>query len=201
MVALQFTPSSKVVFRTLLLLSLLFQSASSFRRPTFQKNKGRVYWFATAIAMVPLYECASSSVMAGLGDMLFQGKLARESETSVPYNWKRTFTFLLKGFAEGWIWSIWYHHAEIWCKHLTGLVTVSAPKAKLVNTLISLVLDISVACPIIYSLCKNSNFSAWFLLLLSMWWLGFGVAPVSSHATHIFLYIYPCQGTFPSQHW
>ena len=98
------------------------------------------------------YKCATSAVMAGLGDMLFQGQKAKKSVTSVPYDWKRTFKFMLKGFVEGWIWSIWYRHAELWCNHLTGLVTASVPKAKLVNTLISLVLDISVACPIIYSL-------------------------------------------------
>jgi Mpv17 / PMP22 family len=138
-------------FPALLLLSLLtFQSSVAFPRPSFYSEAS--LRASTAISMLPHFECATAAAMSGLGDILAQ----QQSKSAEPYRLSRTFKFMLKGLGEGLLWSMWYRRAELWSVHLTAAVTASFPNpvvAKIVNTFISVLLDLTVACPIIYSCC------------------------------------------------
>lgn len=97
-------------------------------------------------------ECVTAGVMAGLGDYLAQ----RQQTTAKKYNPRRTIHFILKGFGEGIMWSFWYHQAEGWVSSMTnGALGKGLLIARLVpvfRTICSLLLDLLVACPLIYGM-------------------------------------------------
>lgn len=139
--------------------------------------------------VMPHYECATAAVMSGLGDLLAQmqqhrhqfhyhrhrhhEKERRDDATSVTppttvffvMEWKRTVQFMIKGFGEGWLWTVWYRNAERWTLNITqwlvtaffsGGMTSSGSSSSpflttLLATVVALVLDLTVACPFIYS--------------------------------------------------
>ena len=143
------------LLRWVLLSVLVLPSSSAFLLPSSLYGTAGKHC-AQAIAMLPQYECTTAAVMAGLGDALAQKQ--GSSERPEPYQWSRTLKFMLKGLGEGLIWSIWYRRAEIWSVHLTAALLGTSPSpalARLVNTIISLILDLTVACPLVYAFCKN----------------------------------------------
>ena len=95
-------------------------------------------------------ESVTAGCMAGLGDYLAQRKSKK------PYNPKRSIHFILKGLGEGIMWSIWYHKADRWVATLTEMAVGSgwlAPGMTAVyRTIWSLLLDLFVACPLIFGL-------------------------------------------------
>jgi hypothetical protein len=98
-------------------------------------------------------ECVTAGCMAGIGDWLAQRK---SSDGSKPWNVKRSFHFFLKGLGEGVMWSFWYHKADLWVTLLTQSAMASgfvAPSMEAVyRTAVALILDLFIACPLIYGL-------------------------------------------------
>lgn len=94
-------------------------------------------------------ECVTAGCMAGLGDYIAQRK------TQKPWDAKRSLRFILKGLGEGMMWSWWYHHADRWVAVITqsalsnGLLAISM--IAVFRTVISLIMDLFIACPFIYS--------------------------------------------------
>jgi hypothetical protein len=100
------------------------------------------------------------SAFCGLGDLLAQTKALRaESHVVKSYDWRRVRRFLLKGIGCGIIWSHWYELAEVWSEALT-LWFVDQTKLSpdtsnihsFVKTIVSILLEQFIACPIIYGL-------------------------------------------------
>lgn len=95
-------------------------------------------------------ECVTAGCMAGIGDYLAQRKSAKS------WSPKRSLHFVLKGFGEGIMWSIWYHKADRWVSLLTQTALTGgflAPSMEAVyRTVLSVVLDLMIACPLIYGL-------------------------------------------------
>jgi hypothetical protein len=98
--------------------------------------------------------------MAGLGDFLAQKKSGSASPEQIfKYNPTRSLHFVLKGLGEGIMWSFWYRFAERWSQILTEVVlnalggaVIGGPVEKVTRTFISVFLDLTIACPIIYGL-------------------------------------------------
>lgn len=94
-------------------------------------------------------ECVTAGCMACLGDYIAQRKSQK------PWDAKRSLRFVLKGLGEGMMWSWWYHHADQWVATMTqsalstGLLAVSM--IAVFRTVVSLVMDLFIACPFIYS--------------------------------------------------
>ena len=129
-------------------------------------SKGRV----GPLQVIPYYECATASVMSGLGDLLAQtrrhfneqkdinGKSsASPSNSFLTIEWKRTFQFMIKGLGEGFLWTIWYRNAEHWTVAITRKLTKGSAAANsvffttLVATTVAILLDLTLACPFIYA--------------------------------------------------
>ena len=104
-------------------------------------------------------ESITAGAMAGLGDYLAQTR----QHTITKYDKgrtdkRRTSRFILKGFGEGILWSFWYRFAEHWSHiitlgvlHWMGLGQTTSPHfAKILRTVISVGLDLLLACPLIY---------------------------------------------------
>jgi len=95
-------------------------------------------------------ECLTSGCMAGLGDYLAQ----RKSQKS--WNPRRSLHFILKGFGEGLMWSLWYHQAEKWVASMTQVALsngwLALSLVAVFRTVVSIVLDFTVACPLVYGL-------------------------------------------------
>ena len=127
-------------------------------------------WTSQAWHMMPHYECATAAVMSGLGDVLAQLKkyqqqkatVTTDSEPTPPsipshppiqWNWKRTRNFMIKGYGEGFLWTLWYRNAEGWTRALTNLIMrngVNQVWRPIIATVVALLMDLMLACPFIY---------------------------------------------------
>ena len=107
-------------------------------------------------------ESVTAGAMAGLGDYLAQTKqqtATSKHDRRSPINTRRNFHFVLKGLGEGVLWSFWYRFAEHWSQIMTvgllqcaGLLSTTSPyTTKTLRMIISVVLDLLVACPVIYA--------------------------------------------------
>ena len=112
-------------------------------------------------------ESVTAGTMAGLGDVLAQKQEALEMpEKPLKHNSVRTSHFVVKGLAEGIAWSYWYRLAEPWSVSFTkavggGLLTygfngVNPVIEQCIKTFISIVLDLFIACPVLYGLLDIS---------------------------------------------
>jgi len=109
-------------------------------------------------------ESVTAGTMAGLGDVLAQKQeaLLEMPEKPLKHNSVRTSHFVVKGLAEGIAWSYWYRMAEPWSVGLTkavggGLLTcgfngVNPVAEQCIKTFIAIVLDLFIACPVLYGL-------------------------------------------------
>ena len=135
--------------------TLAFQGHKSPVRSTDKQQHGR---FVSALRVMPHYECATAAVMAGMGDILAQMQKQKTTNPTekVVLNWKRTFQFMIKGFGEGFLWTLWYRNAERWSFTMTRSILAGQVASPLVTTMVgtfvSLVLDLTLACPFIYGL-------------------------------------------------
>jgi len=95
-------------------------------------------------------ESVTAGCLAGVGDFIAQRKAGK------PWSPRRSFHFILKGLGEGIIWSFWYHQADQWVASWTQAALLSGwlslGLVAVYRTVLSLVLDFFVACPLIYSL-------------------------------------------------
>jgi hypothetical protein len=109
------------------------------------------------VIQLPHFECATAAVMAGLGDLLAQMQShKKEPKKLLVFDLKRTFQFMIKGFGEGFLWTLWYRWADRACfvvtHALTGdMMTTSPLTRKCVGTLVAVVMDLCLACPFIYA--------------------------------------------------
>jgi Mpv17 / PMP22 family len=135
---------------------------------TTTTTRGR---FATAIHLMPHYECAAAAVMSGLGDILAQLMIRRRLDPSkkmlhppFAFDSKRTIQFMMKGVGEGFLWTLWYRWADRSClevtKFLAGDLAASPFIMKVLGTVVAIVMDLCLACPFIYS-CWDIPFPAW----------------------------------------
>eukprot|EP00977_Amphora_coffeiformis_P008908 scaffold2021_cov176-Amphora_coffeaeformis.AAC.3 len=146
--------------RTLRLVALtliMLLTTNSLPTYAFQGPKPAVRQ-VKALQVLPHYECATAAVMAGLGDVLAQVQAQKTTNPSEKFvlDKKRTFQFMLKGFGEGFLWTVWYRSAEKWSFGITrsiiGGMAASHFLKTLVGTVVSLLLDLTLACPFIYGL-------------------------------------------------
>jgi Mpv17 / PMP22 family len=112
-------------------------------------------------------ESVTAGCMAGLGDYLAQRRQVQPNDTvKASYNLRRGLSFILKGLGEGVLWSIWYHWADRWVANalsssssstmtmmnMMGLsLNNNTPMYIVMRTVLSLLLDTCLACPIIYA--------------------------------------------------
>jgi hypothetical protein len=113
--------------------------------------------------------------MAGLGDYLAQraaassggvtasttvstGSPAKTRRSGPALDWKRSLTFIVKGLGEGLMWSFWYHQSDRVVNHIMSalvsahwILAEASPLFVVVRTILSLVTDLFIACPIIYA--------------------------------------------------
>ena len=141
---------------TLVILSLDFTIAFQKVNPQLRNEilpKGRL---AKALDMLPHYECTTAAVMSGLGDVLAQLQQHKKDPSIKPkVNWKRTYKFMMKGFGEGFLWTLWYRNAERWSLAITSFLTGNITNpflTTLIGTFVALFLDLTLACPFIYGL-------------------------------------------------
>ena len=163
----------RALLATLVGFLLSFRSSTTSTLPDF----GRLYHkdndafrgrLVKALKGMPHYECATASVMSGLGDILAQLRrqgindsnhnneavVGSDTLSSSRINWNRTFQFMIKGVGEGLLWTIWYRNAEPWSLAITRRLTggiKSAFVTTFVGTVVALVLDLTLACPFIYA--------------------------------------------------
>jgi Mpv17 / PMP22 family len=124
--------------------------------------------FATVIHLMPHYECAAAAVMSGLGDILAQLMIRRKRsalQQPLPFDYKRTVQFMMKGVGEGFLWTLWYRWADRSCvdvtRFLAGEQLAASPLImKILGTVVAIVMDLCLACPFIYS-CWDIPFPAW----------------------------------------
>ena len=69
--------------------------------------------------------------------------------------WERTLHFMIKGFGEGLLWTLWYRNAERWTMHITRVLTAGRVTNNVVHTFVAttvaILLDLVLACPVIYA--------------------------------------------------
>jgi hypothetical protein len=103
-----------------------------------------------------LAQTLTMSAFCGLGDFLAQTNSMRTSSTSVCYDWKRVAKFACKGIGCGIIWSHWFMLAEIWSTTLTVWILqqhhVDVKLFAIVRTIVNLLLEQFIACPLIFGL-------------------------------------------------
>lgn len=99
----------------------------------------------------PVHECATASVMSGLGDILAQAQ-----KTTEKYDYRRTLVFVLKGYGDGALWSLWYRRADSIVAAVANTCFAGMPVYPFLEvvlmTLLSLFFDLIIASPIIYSI-------------------------------------------------
>jgi Mpv17 / PMP22 family len=73
-------------------------------------------------------------------------------------DWKRSLTFFFKGLGEGLMWSFWYHQSDkVLQRVMSSLVSSQwilvegSPAFLVIRTVLALVTDLFIACPIIYA--------------------------------------------------
>lgn len=104
-----------------------------------------------------LSQVLTMSAFCGLGDLLAQTLRAVKNPRS-PYDWKRVAKFTAKGIGCGVIWSHWFLLAELWSDFVTTwimrhyLLTQHVKLFAIVRTIINLLLEQFVACPVIFGL-------------------------------------------------
>ena len=155
----------KTITATTLLsfLILLLHSVQGFQQPLVQhplpqqqQRTATTTRFHKALQALPHYECATAAVMSGLGDVLAQIQ-ERKKNKAAKFNLKRTLQFMMKGVGEGFFWAFWYKYAAQYTFALTRTITkgmaVSNPVLHTtIETVVALVLDLTLACPFIYAL-------------------------------------------------
>ena len=100
------------------------------------------------------------SAFCGLGDLWAQTQALRtEAPSRRSYDWRRVRRFLLKGIGCGIIWSHWFKLAEAWSEALTLWFVVqtklspdSSNTHTILKTIVSVLLEQFIACPIIFGL-------------------------------------------------
>ena len=117
-------------------------------------------------------QALTMSAFSGLGDFLAQTNNMRTTSsaaaatttttttttsTSSCYNWKRVARFTCKGIGCGIIWSHWFMLAEIWSQNLTVWIlqhhyNYDVKLFAIVRTIVNLLLEQFLACPIIFGL-------------------------------------------------
>jgi Mpv17 / PMP22 family len=109
----------------------------------------------TSLHLLPTTECATAAVMAGFGDLLAQMQShKKEPKKLLVFDFARTFQFMIKGFGEGLLWTIWYRWADYSCVAVTQMLMgemTSPLTRKCVGTLVAVVMDLCLACPFIYA--------------------------------------------------
>ena len=98
------------------------------------------------------------SAFCGLGDFLAQTNAKRT--TNVPYDWRRVTRFLCKGIGCGILWSHWFLLADKWSESLTQqciqhaahILSNDVKVHTIIRTIVNLLLEQFLACPIIYGL-------------------------------------------------
>ena len=105
-------------------------------------------------------ESLTAGAMACLGDYLAQSQSQSKSKSAKRnrIDYRRNFSFVLKGLGEGVLWSFWYRFAKHLSQQLTsgflrwvGRTPTASPFiGKIMYTIFSVGLDVLMACPFIY---------------------------------------------------
>jgi hypothetical protein len=95
------------------------------------------------------------SLFCGAGDLIAQtqGLWTEISPLKKFYDWKRFRRMLLKGIVDGIIWSHWFELADVWSEFLTvWFVGPNSNVYAIVRTIVSILLEQFIACPLIFGL-------------------------------------------------